>query len=1218
MFSCESIPCSGPEGARRRCGARRLIAAALVVPCLVALSSARGQFSAFNAPVVGSIDMLKIDDPGDPWSGGIIVVGGQIVIIPRNMIIELPANFLSLHTLFADAPPECVARGESGLALADDCLNPGAGPVATILANRTAAGDIIAGDIFIEKGQESMSGQVTYINHTDGYFRINGRPGVDGGGTMVRVNDPDHRHTIQQGKGCSGGPNCSADVRFTNDPDNYTVAFSTGYPACIPSTELGVFGNRTAGGVSDAAGNGDAFCPDNNRGGNTVNDSRFFAPIQVGDSVGVAGNFEVVNGVRFLSAFDVVIGRGLVTANDPSQPDYMIYDEVEWDVAGFQNERVRTLFIGFTTDPFSQVTMYSLHVDPLTNENHEVPLASTIGNPLTINQGIGGNAGGIFKIRYDVDFITGSPVRDDLSPCQNLGRAGIAACSPQRTMAEEFSILSPITREMIGRTQRKQLNPGLQAFDVNGNDAPWGEYLTPVGVGHAEFVEINLDALNTPFIFTGEPWNLDRRLSPAGCIDTNGDGVVDCEATPQPLSPFPFSGLDPRTQALVPFLAQDRILSHFGTAGPATSTFELNFGTLAAALDPPAIGAGLGVTVTRATQKKDATATHIDVWATAEPGSTLMVDAAGIPPNAMTGDGTGRYFAHIDIANSVTPPPSVTVTNMADNSSEMRLLTDEVFVPEATFDVDTGTLAVSASSSGDSVSASLVTDHGVPITGGVLQVTGVSVPPQSITVQSSLGGAFDMPVTVVGTVGLPIAAAGADQVVSPGDIVTLDGTGSAGLINTYAWTQTGGASVALDPAPSDPANPALRTFAFPAGDNLLTFALTVTSPVGSTTDTVVVTNAVIANAGPNQIFAAHPGGTPIQLDAGASAGVGLAYSWVQTAGPAATLSDPQIANPTFVFPTTAAASLTFAVTASGVGGTSTSAVTVQSLLPAAPVADAGADLSVGVNGLVQLDGSGSSGDIGSYEWVQIGTGEVVALSDSLAINPSFIFPTTTQILTFQLTVTGPGGSDVATVTVTALDAPTAVAGTALNVLVNELVTLQGADSIGNISTYDWIQLSGAPVALGILGPGGFFQPFDGDLTNPTRVFFFGSTPDVLTFQLTVTGPGGSSTDTVTVTAESPFDPDVLIVSRAEYKENKGKWRIEGTSSVPGPGHTVSAYLGNPSTGTLIGTAAVDALGSWRVQTGNDSPADPTQGGPQTVSVVSTLGGVFPSAAFQIK
>ena len=54
---------------------------------------------------------------------------------------------------------------------------------------------------------------------------------------MVRVNDPSGRHTIQQGAGCAPGneENCSADARFGIDSTNYTFAFATGYPPCVPT-----------------------------------------------------------------------------------------------------------------------------------------------------------------------------------------------------------------------------------------------------------------------------------------------------------------------------------------------------------------------------------------------------------------------------------------------------------------------------------------------------------------------------------------------------------------------------------------------------------------------------------------------------------------------------------------------------------------------------------------------------------------------------------------------------------------------------------------------------------------------------------------------------------------------------------------------------------------------------------------------------------------------
>jgi len=363
--------------------------------------------------IAGTVDFISIDDPTDVWSGGTIVVSGQKVLIPRNLLIDLPANRLTLQQFFADAPPAALARNEAGIATTEASAFDGA--IATILANRTPAGNAIAGHIELAKGGETVTGTVTFIDHTDGYLVVDGALGDPDTGIMIRINDPDGRHSIQQGRGCDGGPNCSPDVRYGLDPDNYTITFSNGYPAGIPSTVP--VGSRAGfrpgvdnpGAASNAAGAGDPFAPATNRGTAIVANSTRFAPIQVGDPISAEGNFEFIAGEYFLSCHTLTVGDALITSSDPSQPDYIIFDEAVWDVPAFQNERVRTLLIGFSTLPTSQVDIFALHVDPATNENNEFPLASTVGNPDTINQGIGAGAGGIFKVNYDVDFLAFDP-----------------------------------------------------------------------------------------------------------------------------------------------------------------------------------------------------------------------------------------------------------------------------------------------------------------------------------------------------------------------------------------------------------------------------------------------------------------------------------------------------------------------------------------------------------------------------------------------------------------------------------------------------------------------------------------------------------------------------------------------------------------------------------------------------------------------------------------
>ncbi len=89
----------------------------------------------------------------------------------------------------------------------------------------------------------------------------------------------------------------------------------------------------------------------------------------------------------------------------------------------------------------------------------------------------------------------------------------------------------------------------------------------------------------------------------------------------------------------------------------------------------------------------------------------------------------------------------------------------------------------------------------------------------------------------------PVADAGADQVVNPNALVTLDGSGSTDpdgdLPLAYLWTQTGGPAVTLSDATA-----VQPTFTAPSDPTVLTFTLVVTDSLGladPTPDEVVIT-----------------------------------------------------------------------------------------------------------------------------------------------------------------------------------------------------------------------------------------------------------------------------------------------------------------------------------------------------------------------------------------
>src|SRR2546425_7054979 len=180
----------------RRAGLAQLrlaVAALLVFSSSTASAQAIPLTGAVGIMIVGQIKAITLDTPGDAFSSGTIsigtipfaVAGGYTVSIPPNLLIDTPnKNVLTLQQFVAGAKV-------SGFAI------EGVG-FATILAHRLADGRIMAGSVAIQKGNELLTGEVTFINHTDGYVRINGTPNADIGGTIVRFDDPAGVNSIQQ------------------------------------------------------------------------------------------------------------------------------------------------------------------------------------------------------------------------------------------------------------------------------------------------------------------------------------------------------------------------------------------------------------------------------------------------------------------------------------------------------------------------------------------------------------------------------------------------------------------------------------------------------------------------------------------------------------------------------------------------------------------------------------------------------------------------------------------------------------------------------------------------------------------------------------------------------------------------------------------------------------------------------------------------------------
>jgi len=299
---------------------------------------------------------------------------------------------------------------------------------------------------------------------------------------------------------------------------------------------------------------GDPFCPDTNRSAltNVVADSTRFAPIQVGDNLIATGNYETVNLVTFMSAWFVQVGVKLTTKNTPTQPDYLHISTARWEVPGFPANRIRVQFVnGSGTDPqplavSPRFDIFSMHRGQ-DNVHHELPFASSVNNPATAIDFP--PASQLFRIHYDIDFnlLLVGINRAELSACGPLINAGFpSVCPLGGTLEEETRIVSPVAREIIGRTRhQKELSPGVVARNIQGAVTPTGQFLAPVEADFPAFAEPEFGTdkftMTTPYIFEGLPWLVDRRVGVGGCIGA-------CEKVQVPLAPFSISGLDPRTQ----------------------------------------------------------------------------------------------------------------------------------------------------------------------------------------------------------------------------------------------------------------------------------------------------------------------------------------------------------------------------------------------------------------------------------------------------------------------------------------------------------------------------------------------------------------------------------------------------------------------------------------------------------------------------------------------
>jgi len=310
---------------------------------------------------------------------------------------------------------------------------------------------------------------------------------------------------------------------------------------------------------------------------------------------------------------------------------------------------------------------------------------------------------------------------------------------------------------------------------------------------------------------------------------------------------------------------------------------------------------------------------------------------------------------------------------------------------------------------------------------------------------------------------------------------------SSGNVTSWSWNfGDGGSSTAQNPS---------HTY---SSGGSYTVSLTATGPGGSDTNTKVG-YIVVDDPAPTASFSGSPtsGTAPLSVSfSDGSSGPITDWSWTFGDGGTSTAQ-----NPSHTY--SSAGTYSVSLTVTGPGGSDTATLTNYiSVSEPPPVADFSGSPTSGVVPLSVNFSDASTGAISSWSWT-FGDG-----GTSTAQNPSHTY-NSTGTYSVSLTVTGPGGSDTLTrtnyISVGNVPPTSSFSGTPTSGDAPLTVNFSDASS-GPITSWAWT-----------FGDGG-----TSTAQNPSHTYTAGGSYSV---SLTVTGPGGSDTSTlsnyITVTEPAP-------------------------------------------------------------------------------------------------
>jgi hypothetical protein len=469
--------------------------------------------------ITGFIQSATLGGPGTgpgvgAHQGGVIIINGQVVIVPSETIVILPANALTWQELFALAPAPYTGVA-TGMALAD-IPAPLTTYEARIVGNRVIGGpggpDVyIAGLIWIsQQALNNGQGFINCINYATGEIRVGGPLGNCAAGTRIRLNDP---LNAVVGTGRYGRP-ISPDIRFMVDQDNPTIRSVSGFPMCIPR----VLADPNIAGNPD-----DALCPKSQRPAAVAPATGFASLIQMNNPVALPGvppnatiqaPFEVGDWVTFagtvvadpgftagptagpwpglantyISAHTLVNNVAIYTwpGTNPAYTaiDVSFVGTGGLTVVGANEAAIMTRFEGFSTDTSRYVHLYGIDLNPTTGATSDRDWGTIGVDPGPAN----GAATGRWRYRPPCGLTAPDPTnfKDCTGPPSN-------------------SYLPP-TREVRAVVQGAWTPAGPQTTYANGIVAgqyhsPIADYRFPENLPGNPIVENNFNSI--PFLSSG-------------------------------------------------------------------------------------------------------------------------------------------------------------------------------------------------------------------------------------------------------------------------------------------------------------------------------------------------------------------------------------------------------------------------------------------------------------------------------------------------------------------------------------------------------------------------------------------------------------------------------------------------------------------------------------------------------------------------------------------